>query len=289
LGPLSNAARPADGDLAVAFLYGWSAPQEKGRWSDGHLASLALSHAEGPAPSALRLCLQTLPAPSLGPQTVNLSSGFRHIGELHWDPDGAGPSAHMLDVPASAWRGGTMVLRFAIGRPVAPAAIGLGPDPRALGVFLETVSAVPRSADLLSQPLTLHEPAVLPFLWHGWSAPEPIGTWTFGKRSVIRWRTSAPVPAGCRLLVAIGARAPGGETLSGRFGFDGRSVSRFAYPAAAALATTVALALPRPYRAGETMSFTIDVDNPVSPAQLAGGGDARPLGLLVERLQIVQG
>lgn len=282
-------AAMAGGDLAVTFLHGWSAPEEKGRWTDGHLASIALAHGEARRPDALRLRLHTLPAPSLGPQTVSLSSGFRHLGDLHWAADGGGPFAHMLAVPAGAWRRGTMVMRMAIARPTAPAAIGLGGDPRALGVFLEEVSAIPATADLLSQHLRVSDAKALPLLWNGWAPPEPSGAWTLGKHAVMRWRTPAPIPAGHRLLVALVGRTPGDNTLTGQFCIGGRIAARFAYPPSAGLATTVALPLARAYRAGETITFAIAIDNPSAPSRLTGHGDPRPLGLLVEALRIAPG
>ncbi len=279
----------ANGDVAVTFLHGWSAPEQRGRWTDGHLASIALAHADGTAPAALRLRVHTLPAPTLGPQTVSLLSGFRHLGDLHWGADGAGPYAHMLDIPRRAWRRGTMVMRFEIGRPAAPVAIGIGHDPRALGIFLEDLSAVPAAADLLSAWLGLSEAAALPLLWHGWAPPEPNGAWTFGNRAVLRWRTPVPIPARHRLLVDVAARAPGGETLTGRHLVDGRTLVRFALPPATTLATTMALPLPRAYRAGESLTLAILIDNPVTPATTVGGGDTRSLGLMVAGLRIAPG
>jgi hypothetical protein len=289
-GPLPDATRPAPGgDLAVAFLHGWSAPQTGGRWTDGHLASLALTHPPGPPPAALSLAVRTVSAPTLGPQTVGVFAGLRHLGDLDWPADGTGPTARTIALPAKAWRRGTMVLRFTIGRPVAPVTISLNPDPRALGILLESVRAVPATADLSSEALRLDASGALPYLWHGWSSPEPIGTWTFGRLALLRWRTPVAVPAGHRLLVSLGARAPGGGVLSGRFAIEDRVITRFAYPATAALATTVVLPLPKAYRAGETISLAIAVDNPVSVAELTGAGDPRPVGLLVEELRIVAG
>jgi hypothetical protein len=156
-------------------------------------------------------------------------------------------------------------------------------------VFLEEVSALPAATDLLSEWLRLSDAATLPLLWHGWAPPEPNGAWTFGTLAVARWRTTVPVPAGHRLLVPVVARAPGDETLTGRFSLDGTIAARFAYPAANHFATTVALPLPRAYRAGETITFSIEVDNPVVPSRLTGQGDPRPLGLMVEALHIAPG
>jgi len=276
---------PADGEAPLTFLHGWSAPEPTGRWTEGHLASVALRHAGGRPPDALRLRAHALVAPRTAPQTIRFKTGFRDLGEMTWLSDTPGPSARMLPLPKGAWRNGTMLLRLVIGRPIVPAETpGLNPDPRALGIFVEDMRLAPESYDASSRDLVLAGDPALPFLWHGWSVPEPEGCWTFGGTAVLRWRTPVAVPPGQSLFVDVVNRAPGPDALAGAFHADGRETA-FAYAAATRLPATVELPLAA-RAAGDDLELRIAVDNPTAPAEAIGGTDTRPLGVMIGALRI---
>jgi hypothetical protein len=207
---------------------------------------------------------------------------------MNWEADGAGPVAQTLMLPAEAWHGSAIVLRFKIGRPAAPAAIGLGDDPRALGIFLEQISPTVAPFDLMSGWLQFTEAAALPFLWHGWAPPEPSGAWTFGMHALVRWLVPVTIPAGHRLLVDVVAWTPGHKRVTGRWRINGRMAATFAYSARRNPPVMLSLPLPRTYIAGETIDLAVEIDNPASPALTTGTG-TRPPGLMVAGLRIAPG
>lgn len=268
----------------LTFLNGWSPPEATGRWTEGHLATVALRHTGGRLPDALRLRAHVLLAPYDDPQTVRFHAGFRDLGTLRWFPEKPGPSAQMLPLPAKAWRNGAMLLRLSIGRPVVPAETpGLNPDARALGIFVEDMRLLAEPHDALAADLELTDDTALPFLWHGWSVPEPNGCWTFGERAVLRWRTDGAIPPGHCLLVELTGRAPGPDAITGTFAVDGgRTPFAFAASPPASIALPLALHAP-----DEEVELAIFIDNPTAPADVIGGQDTRPLGLMIRALRIV--
>lgn len=280
-------ATPAGG---LSLLHGWSAPDDTGRWTEGHLVSFAIRASERERPPAVALKAHPLRGEAtkgrIVDQVVDVFAGLRRLGRLTWSADGPDPVSQEIALPESAWRGDTAVVRLHVRSCPSPAGLGINGDPRALGLFVEALMLEPPVRDLADAPLDLTsdgdgEAA----LWHGWSTPEPTGCWTFGSEAVLRWRAARAVPAGAVLRIEIAMVAPGRDAFAGRIGLDGGAATDLVLVRTDP-APTVALPLPVGLPAGRACALRITVDNPSVPAETAGGDDRRPLGLHVRRVLI---
>ncbi len=270
----------------VRLVHGWSAPEVAGHWTEGRFASL-IAYSLKPYPSSLKLRARPLRGENGPAQTVDVFAGLRRVGSFVWSASGPDPYAQAVPLPQRLWRGDVTMLRFHIGSRVMPAEIGVGHDTRLLGILVEEISVDPPVFDLGAGALELGKAAChRDALWHGWSAPEDAGCWTFGNRSVLRWRSRPRIDRGARIVVEIAGVAPGRDELSGRFRLNDTVVGRFVYPAADAMETRVALPLDEAISAGAEMELAIEVDRPRTPAETIGTEDRRPLGLFVRRVWI---
>lgn len=134
---LNREADPLDSPL-----YGWSFPEDGGRWSDGGEAALAVEVEPGAA-TELALDLSAFVCRTGREQrvTVTANGGARTV--LRFGPDDLDlkPREVRIAVPPTA--DGSVVLTFAIRAPRSPAEIGLSADERKLGVLLRSVRLAP--------------------------------------------------------------------------------------------------------------------------------------------------
>jgi hypothetical protein len=181
-------------------------------------------------------------------------------------------------------------LRLNIGTRRSPIETGVNDDPRPLGIFVEEISVDPPVRDLAVQALDLTSCGVdREALWHGWSDPESHGCWTYGPVSRLRWRAGAAIAARSRLLVEVATLAPRRDELRGLFRLNELATGSFCFTPAARFDVVLTLPIREEIAAGREVEFSVEVDNPRSPAAATGSEDLRPLGLAIRRIWIDQG
>jgi hypothetical protein len=269
----------------VTHLQGWSAPELTGRWTEGKLVSCALYAADGARPTSLSLRAHPFAHRATKPHVVEVSAGWRRLGTLRWRSSGAGPYAQEIALPSAIWRKDTAVLRFRIRNPASPIETGFNGDTRALGIFVERMSVAPAPRDVAQAPLDLSSGGSdRDVLWHGWSRPEPFGSWTDGKAAVLRWRAARDIAPGSILRVDFVRVAPGANAIRGRLVVNDRWADAFSCsPSQGNL--ILPTDLPQHITAGTEMSVRIEIANP-RRRRAANPSDERRLGLAVRRVSI---
>jgi hypothetical protein len=260
------------GSEAVPFLGGgWSEGEGAFRWTEGPAAELFL---EGPphAGALLELTLRGLVAPPAIPrQRVEVQAGDRPLGSL--DLGAPEVATHTLFVPAGVLSGPS-VLRFVLPDAVPPAAKGLGPETRRLGIALHALRLRAIASLAPQARLALGGDAAEAFLGEGWSRGEGAFRWTDGTRAevFVDLGGARPRVLQLRLRPRIDGTRPR-PRLSVRL--NGRDVATLTLsdPAPA----VYAVALPEDAYAGQNRLELLTPDA-VTPG---GGGDTRRLGVAV--------
>lgn len=117
------------GDLMV-WRDGWSGQEPTGRWSSEPRSNLRLSL---PAPASLALTMAALGSP----RRVTMTANGVTVGQLMV---GTTFETHAVTIPAGL-PGRCCEIGFALDGPlVSPAAIGIGADPRLLGIHLRAIA-----------------------------------------------------------------------------------------------------------------------------------------------------
>ncbi len=119
-------------NAAEGFILGrgWSHPDVEGRWTDGPTAVLLFRN---PIPDRpLRLTLRVTGYPPASPRAATLS--YDGLDVATWYP-GSQPRAMVAELPPMPDGVHSVTLR--INAPRTPAELGLGPDRRQLGLFVE--------------------------------------------------------------------------------------------------------------------------------------------------------
>ena len=137
--PLGEDVSVAAGQHGTALLgSGWSAAEDWGVWSDGPLATLVL-RPRSPGPVVLTARASTLPRPWSPTRTVSVLVGGAVVQTWTAGPEPASFTATLP--PAGA--GAVLLVRLRIEDPVSPSQMGMGGDPRRLGVALRSVRLDP--------------------------------------------------------------------------------------------------------------------------------------------------
>ena len=136
------------GDPRIAPLYGWSPPQDNGRWTDG--AEAALSVDVGTAASDLRMTLAVcafLPreAPDMRVEVWVQGRRFPdwRLALANGDAD---MHQRVLRIPKAILAGRLLRMTFVVRQPRSPRALGLSSDRRRLGLFLHRLTLGPLAA-----------------------------------------------------------------------------------------------------------------------------------------------
>lgn len=127
---------------ARCLATGWSHPEDDGVWSDGPSASLMFDVGTAPA-SDLRFefSLVVFQSPQGAPREVLIDTTQGQRID-RWTL-AASTGDWSLVVPASAWVGSRLGLRFRFDEPKSPSELGLSGDPRALSIKLRRVCICP--------------------------------------------------------------------------------------------------------------------------------------------------
>ena len=115
----------------VTLLYGWSAPEPTGRWTEGRLASFAIRASEPQPATALKLRGFPLGGKGVRPHVVEVFAGFRRLGAIVWPPFGTFPYAQTIPLPSRIWKNGVAVLRLDMPTRMSPVEMGISYDARA--------------------------------------------------------------------------------------------------------------------------------------------------------------
>jgi hypothetical protein len=117
---------------------GWSSLERAGVWTDGEQASLVLRPMDLPPAAAELVLAVSAFVPSEHPElTVEVSALGEHLAGRVFRH---GEAQRLLRVPfpsASGAHGGRMLFKLHLSDPARPVDLGLGDDPRALGLHLE--------------------------------------------------------------------------------------------------------------------------------------------------------
>jgi hypothetical protein len=274
-----------DREEPITHLQGWSAPELGGRWTEGKLVSCALYAPDGARPTSLTLRGKPFAHRATTPHVVEVSAGWRRLGTMRWRKSGAGPYAQAIRLPSAIWRKGTAVLRFRIRKPASPIETGFNGDTRALGIFVQHMSVDPVPRDIVQAPLDLSSSGSdHDVLWHGWSKPEPLGSWTDGKIAVLRWRAVCDIAQGSVLRVEVARVAGGAEDIRTRLVINDRWTGAFSCSPSKEN-QTLAVGLPEHVPAGTEMTVRFEIENPRRRREV-NVADERRLGLWVRRVSI---
>ena len=274
-----------DREEPITYLQGWSAPELGGRWTEGKLVSCALYAPDGARPTSFTLRGKPFAHRATTPHVVEVSAGWRRLGTMRWQKSGAGPYAQEIRLPSTIWRKDTAVLRFRIRKPASPIVTGFNGDTRALGIFVQHMSVDPVPRDLVQAPLDLSSSGFdHDVLWHGWSKPEALGSWTDGKTAVLRWRAMRDIAQGSVLRVEVARVASGAEDIRTRLAINDRWTGAFSCPSSKE-DLTLAVGLPEHVPAGTEMTVRFEIGNPRGRRQV-NVADERRLGLWVQRVSI---
>jgi len=299
----------------IVRLAGFSGPDPDGRWTDGTVATIDLKLApESIEMGRLRLHVMPFVTEEKG-QTLQLRCGEGPEQVLEFSP---GTLAwRSVDLPlAGVQADGHAQIRLVIGHTFVPSKLGMGPDPRALGVMIRQIElladAIPDRVkeqireqtkeppiqsslvveDLIplaaSTSISLTSPdAERMIRLTGFGGLEPDGQWTDGEVATVALRLANPTGNGrLRLHFTPFVTSHTGQSIRVKCG-DGPELTR-RYSPGPRRETLLDLPLNRVEPNGE-ISISIKIDAPNSPASVGLGADERQLGIHLHRLEFVAG
>jgi hypothetical protein len=138
------------GQAGVPYLdQGWSFPEGDGVWSVGPSSTIVISMTGAPLPPVeLILDTDSFLIPAHSAYDVSVEAQGRSVGRMHFDLHGLRGGFVRIPLglvemdPKKA-----LILTFRTQDPLAPAAAGIGPDPRELGFKLKSVIFMQSSRD----------------------------------------------------------------------------------------------------------------------------------------------
>ena len=197
-------------------LTGFSMPELGGRWTDGATASISLKLAPDSAGiGRLRLHMMPFVTQTEG-QTLRLRCGKSEEQVAHFSP--GAPAWTTVDLPLEDTRPAALArIQIEVGQTFVPSKLGIGPDPRALGVMIRQIELLADAvADRVEEQIdeqtsespTLSSPAaedLIPLVLGstislaspdaermirltGFSGLEPDGRWTDGDTATVAIR-----------------------------------------------------------------------------------------------------
>ena len=126
------------GGAATASDYvldGWSGVEPSGRWTQGDLAEIAFTVTGTPGDLLLTMRASAFPGRGGQASPARVQVNGRFLTE--WTP-GAAPQTLIVRIPRDViGPGGAVRLRLVIERPISPFEMGMTPDHRPLGLFVE--------------------------------------------------------------------------------------------------------------------------------------------------------
>lgn len=130
------------GDLERFLVRGWSNPEPGWRWTEGNAAVVAVKVSPTDAPLTMRARLSGVAHPPQLPfQPVEVIVNGQRIAQ--WEV--AALADFSAEIPAGVAASGSLILEFRIPKAISPKELGLGEDPRRLGLcWQELEIATPR-------------------------------------------------------------------------------------------------------------------------------------------------
>ena len=296
-------------------LTGFGGMERDGKWTVGEVATVDLKLApESLETGRLRLHLMPFVSAEKG-QTLRLRCGEGPEQVLEFSP---GTLAwRIVDLPlAGVGADGHAQIRLVIGHTFVPSKLGMGPDPRALGVMIRQIELLadaipdrveeqireqtkepPIQSSLVAEDLvplaagtsiSLASPdAERMIRLTGFGGLEPDGQWTVGEVATVALRLANPTGSGrLRLHFTPFVTSHTEQSIRVKCG-DGPELTR-RYSAGHRRQTLLDLPLNRVEPNGE-ISISIKIDAPNSPASVGLGADERRLGIQLHRLEFVAG
>lgn len=254
-------------------------------WSRGRVASLAVSAEHFPVPTPLLMRLSVFGASPKTPRTLTVTSAGHPPFSRRVCT--SAPILIMTSTPHHAKGATHSAMQFGVDTLSSPAKTRLSDDERLLGVRILSLKT---DVSRLSWPLQFTRSGpVHRFLDDGWAPLEPdTGRWSIGEKAGLvlpgHLRTDGitgivldisvlPRPEGCEALevdiATMGTRAETWQTLD---------------------PSTRRLWCPTPeWHANSDYSISLHFRNFLSPYQLGINHDIRPLGILLRRIDPMQG
>ena len=123
------------GDTGFIAGHGWANTEPAGRWLDGDTGTFVFRN---PLPNKpLRLAIRAAGFPPTGPREATIS--YEGFEVARWYP---GPTARTMVAELPPRPDALVSVTIHINRPRSPAELGLGPDTRLLGLFVDTVTLI---------------------------------------------------------------------------------------------------------------------------------------------------
>ena len=296
-------------------LTGFSGPESGGRWTDGATASISLKLAPDSADIArLRLHMMPFVTQTEG-QTLRLRCGKAGEQVAHFPP--GAPAWTTVDLPLEETRPAALTrIQIEVGQTFVPSKLGMGPDPRALGVMIRHIELLAeavaervkdKAGERTSESPTLSSPpaeGLMPLMLGstislaspdsermvrlaGFSGLEREGRWTDGERATVTIRTGNHTgKARLRLHFTPFVTSRTGQSIRVKCG-DGPELARVYWPGPWC---KTALDLPlSQMQDGGNVSISIKIDQANSLAAVGPGADERRLGILLHRLEFIAG
>jgi hypothetical protein len=128
----------------------------------------------------------------------------------------------------------------------------------------------------------------LPFHVSGWSAPEPWGTWTEGRRATLNIRFAVPPERGCTMRVLAHALIHASQPqVRVDVSVNGENLATWILKSSKN--SEFRIKIPAEKLRQDVCEITFDIPNPKSPAELGISSDARRLGIGVVRVDFQNG
>jgi hypothetical protein len=142
---IDSPLRFSKGSLGTSGLIeGWAEPEGWGTWSIASVSTLRIRLGVDPGPDPIHLGLRyrMIALPQIEPQIVRCSIGTRLLHEWRLF-NSAYKGELVIEVPPDALQGDFVELALATPNAKAPADIGVGTDPRRLGIGVEEIRLLP--------------------------------------------------------------------------------------------------------------------------------------------------
>jgi hypothetical protein len=278
----------ADRDSEVYLGEGWSQAEADGAWTVGPESSVLLRLAADLELDSSLVAFRATPFVSEAHPELRVELRANGASLERWVfglSDGA--EQHKAAIPAGAvGEDRRLRLDFVFENPASPAALGLSPDARRLGLRFKTLllqDAYPTYA--LGAPLDFSSSSVEAHLHSGWYDRESEGRWTQGDQAALRFRVDERADAvSIRLTIHARPFLPGASTpLEVDVSANGTPVAHWTYASSEAAERRAEIPGSILEEDGK-LDVVLQIEEPRSPEELGLSSDTRKLGLLVRSL-----
>jgi len=268
--------------------WGWSGAEKWGTWSDGDSALVHLALSSTPK-NDLELLIHghaflTHKHPS---EEVDILVNGHYLDTLKYDLRSNGGVRVVKILKALALeKNGQLLIKFNFKNPISPAEVGLSADARRLGLGIVSLELRAEMPIVLGRAISFNE--LNPSIWPGWSGAEKWGTWSDGDSALLLLALSSTPKNDLELLIDGHAfltdKHPSQEV---DVLVNGHHVDTLKYDLQTNSGVRVvkmpkALALEK----NGQLLIRFNFKNPISPAELGLGTDARRLGLGIVSLEL---